>query len=137
MAVSTDRVARVGLFAGLPDDDLARLSTAMTERTLPIGAVVAREADLPMEVFAIESGRVAVSASGGLATFLEPGDVFGEIGAWTKGARTANVVAVDEVVLLVLTGWDFRELAEAIPVVGERVRATITERLAEIAVTAS
>lgn len=132
MAVDPTRLDAVPLFRSVIGEDRIRLAAAITVKEAPVGTVLTREDDLPMQVFAIEEGRVAVAASNGFGTFLGPGDVFGEIATLTRTKRTANIVAVTDCRLLALTGWDFRDLTTEIPTLAEAVVATVERRVAEL-----
>lgn len=132
MAVDPGRLDGVALFADVAPEDRARLAGAMRERTVEIGTVLSKESDLATHVFVIEEGRIAVSTSSGFVTLLGPGDVVGEIGAMEQVRRTANVVAVTDLTVLALMGWDFRELTQKIPELGDRIKETIHSRLSEL-----
>ena len=85
-------------------DDLAR---RVQVRTRPAGSVVVAQDEPGDAMFVLVSGRSKVVLFGEsgrelLLRTLEPGDVFGEMALLDERPRSANVVAIDDVTLLVL-----------------------------------
>ncbi len=73
------------------------------------GATIVRFGESGSSFFVILEGEAKVlSASGRVLNRLLPGDFFGEISLLDGGPRTASVVAVTEMVLLVLPRADFQ-----------------------------
>jgi len=76
-------------------------------RTFPAGAVIVREGDPGDEAFIITAGHCSVRRQErGRAeevVRLGPGDVFGETAILSRTARTATVVAVDDVTVKIVT----------------------------------
>ena len=62
---------------------------------------------------------------------LGPGDILGEIALLEGMRRTATVVAATPVRAAVMHQRDFAEMCEEMPVVSERIRAKVRERLAQ------
>jgi len=97
------------------------------------------------DVFLIIAGRVQISllSSHGRETILRemgPGRIFGELAAIDGSPRSANVVAVENGVLAVLSGGEFRDFLSNVPEAGfwmaqqlaGRVR-NLTEKVFELA----
>ncbi len=100
----------------VPDDVLAQ----GRRRRLTAGQVLFREADLSTSVFVCVSGRVrlVVSAVAGrelLLDVLVPGDVFGDLSAIDGLGRSASAVAMDESVVVELSGADYLDAVRASP----------------------
>lgn len=127
-----DRLAVIPLFAGLTPEERALIAEKTTEHSIEIGRVLTQESDLSSRFFAIAAGRAAVTTDDGFVALLEPGDVIGEMGAIGKATRSANVVAITDMRVFGLMGWDLRDLAAAIPKLDAGLRDTIDRRLAQL-----
>lgn len=145
--VGSDEVVTLGqdkespLPSGLRDALLARA------RQMPVrrGQIVIADEAQSTDVFLIVSGRMQFSllSPHGRETILRemgPGHIFGELAAIDGYPRSANVVAVENGTLAVLTGAEFRDFLSSVPEAGfwmtqqltTRVRG-LTERLFEMA----
>lgn len=94
-------LARVPLFAGLSGDDLARLATALTPRTVLAGAEIIRQGERGTSLYLIARGVVAVLiARPGAAleriAALHAGEFFGEMALLSPAPRSATVQAVTD-----------------------------------------
>ncbi len=118
------------LFAGLDKRERKRIAELAEEVDVPAGKRLAAEGDLAYEFFVIEDGTASVDVGGDAVAPLGPGDFFGEIGLLEPDhQRKASVVADTPMRLMVLTGADFRAINRAMPELGEKVAATMRERL--------
>jgi CRP/FNR family transcriptional regulator, cyclic AMP receptor protein len=86
-------LARIDLFAGLPDATLRELIEHGTTFTTPPGSQVVGEgsADVGLEV--VLDGTAEVSVNGARRPSMAPGDYFGEISMIDGAPRSATVVA--------------------------------------------
>lgn len=105
----------------------AQLKSYFLERseTLRIrrGQVILAEGSTSTEVYMIISGTVQISLFSlhGRETILSvmgPGMLFGEMAALDAQPRSANVAAIDDVVLAHMPGADFRAMLSEIPAAG-------------------
>ncbi|HUP86113.1 MAG TPA: cyclic nucleotide-binding domain-containing protein [Acidimicrobiales bacterium] len=80
----------------------ARRQPGDTERTFAAGDVILRRGDEGTEMFVIRAGEVDIRRDGVMAR-LGPGEFFGEMSLLESLPRDADVVAVSDVHLLVLT----------------------------------
>ena len=116
-------------------------------RQMPVrrGQIVIASDTQSTDVYLIVSGRVQISllSSHGRETILRdmgPGRLFGELAAIDDQPRSANVVALDDSVLAVLSAPDFRDFLSNVPEAGfwmaqqlaGRVR-NLTEKVCEMA----
>lgn len=109
-------VARtVGLFAGMPLEDLNLLIHCSAMRSFPPDKTVVRRGQTGETMFLIVSGRVSVRLDDKELTTLGPGDVFGEMALLTGEPRMADVVALDAVRCLEVDREAFRSVLEKNP----------------------
>ena len=113
--MNLSQVARIPVFAALKKDR-AKVLEGATERTYAPGATLVKEGEASSFLYFISSGHAVVStAAEGRRTVLGPGDFFGELGLIEHHPRSATVVAQDELTVLVVGAWEFRDLIERNP----------------------
>lgn len=129
--VSFAMVARVPLFAQLEVQMIARLVGLLRARKFSAGALVLAKGDPADDMFFITRGEVEVEV-GNPPVRLGEGDFFGEIAlVHHEARRTANVYAVRNTDLLVLSAADFRRVAHQSPELARAVRETAELRMAQ------
>ena len=88
-------LSRVGLFATLPGETLARLAQRMEREQVAPGTTVVREGDPGDRFYVVLAGMLSVTqASRGIQRTLRPGDHFGEVSLAVGVPRTASVRAL-------------------------------------------
>jgi len=127
-----ERVAAVELFRGLRASDLRTVSQLTTQVELAPGSVLTREGRSGSQFIILLEGTVAVSACDRVIAMRGPGDFLGEISLLGARTQTATALATTPVVVAVASKAEFWSLAAVAPSVGERLRATMAERLAEM-----
>jgi CRP-like cAMP-binding protein len=129
MAVEVSRVARVPLFEGLTDAQVAAIAARFEERHVDPGAHLTSEGGGGYFFFVIDEGEAIVTRGDEeLATF-GPGDFFGEAAIFETLRRTATVTATSAVTVLAMFGADFAVLSAEIPELKQRIDAAIAQRL--------
>jgi CRP-like cAMP-binding protein len=104
-------LARVGLFAGLPGQTLARLAERMQRDEVTAGTVLVREGEPGDRFFVLLSGVAAVSQSAlGERGILKAGEFFGEVALTMNVPRTATVTAMTPCVVASCDEATFDEL---------------------------
>ncbi len=98
------------LLGALPPDTLEVLRRQSTVRTIARNEVLFRQGDPSSELFGIVNGKVAIltrSPDGreSLVAVLDEGSLFGELGLFDEGPRSADARALEETNVLVL-GYD-------------------------------
>ncbi len=136
--LDADAVRRIGLFAGIGDDEAAILLTGATERTVAAGDRIVEEWDVSRELYGVLDGIVRVVRDGRDVAMFAPGAHFGEIAAldWGGGygyPRLATVEAVTATRLLVIEPESLGALMRASPAVAARIERSAEERRASIA----
>lgn len=127
--MDADQLESIPLFSELSDEQRRLVADRLTETTVDVGAVLAREGDFAYNLFVVRDGLAAVASHDTVHTTLRHGDWFGEIGLLTKGMRTANVVALSPMVLLTMPVWDFSDVMREVPELAKRVRERAAEHL--------
>ena len=88
-------LARIGLFAHLPGEELSRLAGRMTREEVPSGSAIVNEGEPGRRFYVLLSGLLAVSQQDlGPRRMLRPGDYFGEVALAMRIPRTASVRAM-------------------------------------------
>jgi CRP-like cAMP-binding protein len=125
------------LLGALPPEALESLRSASTVRTVARNQVLFRRGDPATELFGIVSGRVAIltrSPDGreSLVAVLDEGSLFGELGLFDDGPRSADARALEPTQVLALDYTAVRAAIRAEPqllwiiirVLAQRLRAT-------------
>ena len=122
------RLAKLPLFESLSKKELREVAGNADEIGLPQGKTLVSEGDFSYEFFVIEEGSAEVLIHGDRVAELGPGDFFGEMGLLEHQQRNASVVATSPLTVIVMTGGAFRQMARAMPRVGEKISAAVKER---------
>jgi CRP/FNR family cyclic AMP-dependent transcriptional regulator len=108
------------LLGALPPDALEALREHATVRTVARNEILFRQGDPATELFGVVSGRVAILTSSpdgreSLVAVLEEGSLFGELGMFDDGPRSADARALEESQLLVIGYEPVRAAIDAHP----------------------
>jgi CRP/FNR family transcriptional regulator, cyclic AMP receptor protein len=123
---STLGLKQVGLLQGLSQERLDLLAAQCNWRRVDAGQLIVARNSPDRDVHFVVSGRVRVtsfSAGGRQVTFRdeEAGEMFGDLAAIDAQPRSADVLALDGVLVASLSPEHFRELIAQEPLVRERV----------------
>jgi|SRR5579862_264477 len=121
----------VTFLSRLSKSELQKLARWTDEVSVGEGHELATEGRFAHEFFVIEEGSAAVIQNGERVGDLGPGDFFGEIGLLETDRRTASVVALTPMRLIVMFQREFNQMEREMPAVADRLRAAIRARLAE------
>jgi CRP-like cAMP-binding protein len=92
---SVTELARIGLFAELPGETLAKLADRMRRDEVGAGTTIVREGDDGDRFYVLLSGLAAVSQQSlGSRRVIRAGDFFGEVAVTMDVPRTATVTAM-------------------------------------------
>jgi CRP/FNR family cyclic AMP-dependent transcriptional regulator len=134
----SDRVrellASVELFGEMQDEELDDLTALAQIKKLNKDTTVFHAGDPADAVFVVASGRVKVviTSSDGkefILTVLGAGQVFGEMALLESAPRSASVVTLSGVELLVISRSDFQRLLDSNPRISQRLMAILSRRL--------
>jgi len=108
---SVTELARVGLFAELPGETLAKLADRMQRQEVASGTVVISEGEPGDRFYVLLSGIAGVSQTSiGDRRILRAGEFFGEVALAMHISRTATVTAMTPCVIASCDTATFDEL---------------------------
>jgi CRP-like cAMP-binding protein len=125
---------RVSIFQDLGPAGLDAILERATVVRRRAGAILAQRDEAAGALYILAEGRAKVTVSGEngrevTLTVLRPGDVFGEVGIIDGGPRTADVVALDAVVVVTIERDVFLAHVRARPQIAIRMLQTMAKRL--------
>ncbi len=137
-------LAETELFAGLDEAELGPFAAKCQLHTYEAGHEITREGDLGTGLYVVTRGAVDVisrrgapeertittTAAGGFFGELQPaGGFFGELALVLEQPRSASVVTREFTECLVLTRWDFKDIALEHPAVIWKLLEVVAQRL--------
>ena len=103
------------LFKGLEEKELSIIAELTTKKTVLKNTLVVSEGDTSNSMYLIKEGKVNVTLTNEegkemILTTLQQGDNFGELSLLDDDPRSANVIALEKCVFIVLHKADFHQL---------------------------
>ncbi|MEJ2582255.1 MAG: Crp/Fnr family transcriptional regulator [Acidobacteriota bacterium] len=122
------------LFSELTNDELDEVASLAQIRKIPADTTIFHEGDDADSIFVVVNGRVKIvttSTDGKefILTVLGSGQVFGEMGLLETAPRSASVITVTDVELLVIKQDDFDHLLTSNPHISRKLMAILSRRL--------
>lgn len=124
---------KIHLFSDLNNEQLLQVAERFSEETFDAGTVILEQGTQADSFYLIYSGKVRVYRQHEgrvqeLATLIS-GDYFGEMAMLgPRGPRTANISALEDVLLLSISGKDFDEILKAYPNIKPNIELAIASR---------
>lgn len=127
-------LAKVPIFAGLAENELAFLTQHAVPRRYAAGETVFAEGEPCLGLYVVESGHIRIfkSSSGGREHVLSvdgPGSSVAELPVFDGGNYPASVAAIEEATLLFISKQDFQALCLSHPQVALKVLRVVGARL--------
>jgi CRP/FNR family transcriptional regulator, cyclic AMP receptor protein len=127
-------LAKVPIFSGLTEGELAFLAQHAVPRRYSAGEIVFGEGEPCSGLYVVESGHVRIfkSSTHGREQVLSidgPGSSIAELPVFDGGSYPASVAAVEDAVLLFVSKQDFQALCLAHPQVALKVLRVVGARL--------
>src|SRR5579872_1474632 len=127
-------LAKVPIFSGLAEDELAFLTQRAVPRHHAAGEIVFSEGEPCVGLYVVESGHIRIfkSSSGGREHVLSvdgPGSSVAELPVFDGGNYPASVAAIDDATLLFISKQDFQALCLSHPQVALKVLRVVGARL--------
>jgi NTE family protein len=121
------------LFRTLGSEQRLKTLQAMVRRDLVRGEMLVAQGDPSDSLFMVLHGALAVLRTADVQPFAElrAGELVGEIGFFADVPRTANVIAIRDTSVLVLTRAAYQELAQDSPAIAEALLAALALRFAQ------
>jgi CRP/FNR family transcriptional regulator, cyclic AMP receptor protein len=129
MTMMAESLKAVPLFAELSDRDLRRLAESMHEKSYSAGREVVTEGESGIGFFVILEGTAHVSVGGERRGELRAGNYFGEMALLDGEARSASVVAGEDLRCAGMTAWHFRPFVRDHPDVAWALLKALAKRL--------
>jgi CRP-like cAMP-binding protein len=128
---STDELlAKVPLFEGLSDKELAEISNLGVRLTVRAGRELTHQGARGQEFIIVLDGSVDVLIDGEVVASPEAGQCYGEIALLSDRPRTATVVARTDVTADVIGRLEFAEMLQRQPAIKDRLEKAMAEHLA-------
>ncbi len=128
----------IPLLRGLDGPDAKRVISVCSVLTCRAGEALIRQGDMGNEMFILLSGAVEVRAGdekGRPVARFDRGDTFGEVAFLSEVERTATVVALSDIQVLVVTQSMLKKLIDTMPEIACKVQFNLSlilcERLAK------
>ena len=127
-------LAKTELFAGLDEAELGPFAAKCQLHTYEAGQEITREGDLGTGLYVVTRGAVDVVSRRGTPeertiTTTAAGGFFGELALVLEQPRSATVVTREFTECLVLTRWDFKDIALEHPAVIWKLLEVVAQRL--------
>src|SRR3954451_1167878 len=121
------------LFKALNSEQRLQILGAMVRQDLVRGEILVAQGDPSDSLYVVLHGALAVRRTGATLPIAElrAGELVGEIGFFASLPRTANVIAIRDTSVLVLTRSAYLTLAEATPAITEALLAALALRFAK------
>ena len=134
---ASSTLAKVGLFVGLSEPELAFLAQRAVPRKFSAGEIVFSEGDPCTGMYVVESGHIRIfkTSAGGREQVLSidgPGGSVAELPVFDGGSYPASVSAVEDSTLLFIGKQDFHALCLAHPEVALKVLRVVGARLRKL-----
>jgi CRP/FNR family cyclic AMP-dependent transcriptional regulator len=121
----------IGLFEGLSDGDLKKLTKQMREVRHEKGAEIIVHGKDGVGFLVIVEGEAEVTTGDGRHRKLGPGDYFGEMALLDQQGRSADITAQTDLVLVAVPEWGFKQFLGDHPEITYRLLQTLSRRLRE------
>lgn len=126
-------LSRVDFLQGLNKEEIVDVGNRLKLVLYAKGEYIIKQGDKGHTFYILKSGKVKVIARNEegeifLTKMLEPGDFFGEISVLTGEPRTASIIALTDVELLMLNKDDFELMLRKYPDMDSRISEKIAQR---------
>ena len=122
-------LAAVPLFAACTQGELRAIALLGTPVSVDAGTMLTEQGKPGREFFLVLDGEASCRVRKKEVKRFKAGGYFGELALLHGGIRTADVVAVTDMDLLVFDAREFRSLLMTTPGIGVKMLANLAERL--------
>src|SRR4029077_7458314 len=123
----------LALFKALDSEQRLKILDAMVRQDLVRGEMLVAQGEPSDSLYIVLHGALAVRRTGDALPIAElrAGELVGEIGFFASLPRTANVVAIRDTSVLVLTRTAYQTLAHNTPAIAEALLGALALRFAK------
>jgi CRP/FNR family cyclic AMP-dependent transcriptional regulator len=125
-------LAKIPLLSGCSQRELQRVAKAADEVDVPEGSTIIEQDKLAREAFVIVSGTAEVRRDGVKVAVVGPGECVGEMALLDHQPRTASVIALEPMNLLVISSQAFTALLDDAPTMTRKLLQNLAARLREL-----
>ena len=129
LAASSLKKDEIQLFQTLDEEAFIELMSAMEIVPVGKGRVVLKQHDQGEDVFVVLSGTFEVLRDSERLGIMGPGDVFGELGFFCQGKRSATVKAMEKSTLTKIPSEHLKELQQKHPCLKQILEAVYDKRI--------
>lgn len=126
-----EQLSKMWLFSGCSRRELATIARASELVRVSRGQVLCEQGRVGQEFFLIVDGEAVVRRGNRRIGTLGPGEPFGEMALLDSLPRSASVVAVTDMEVLVLGQRQFNGVMDKVPTLPRKLLAAMSERLRE------
>jgi len=117
------------IFARTSDASLASMVKSAVKKSVPAGTKIVEEGQGGVGFYLILSGRAEVIQGGKKLAEFSQGNFFGELTVIDGAPRTADVVAIEDTQVLVITQWAMRSIINSHPEIAQSMLEELARRL--------
>jgi CRP/FNR family transcriptional regulator, cyclic AMP receptor protein len=121
----------IWLFSGCSASELRKIRSSLDALSVPAGKLLVEEGHIGQEFFIIVDGKASVTRNGKKVATLESGSHFGELALLDRRPRSASVVSVTDMEVLVMSQRQFNGLLESVPTIARKMLSALATRLRE------
>jgi CRP-like cAMP-binding protein len=127
-----NRLAAVPLLSSCSQRELQRVAQATDEIQVPAGTTLIEQGQLGREAFVIVEGSAAVRRNGRKVAVVGPGECVGEMSLLDRQPRSASVVAIEEMTVLVISAQSFTALLDDTPSLNRKLLQNLAARVRDM-----
>jgi len=127
-----DHLSGIRLFSACTKRDLQKIARATDEIEVEPGRELTVQGEPGHECFVIVDGTASVVIGDRHVAELGPGDHFGELALLDGGPRTATVVALTPMHVLVISQRAFFSLVDEVPGLARKIMVTLAAQVREL-----
>lgn len=121
----------VPIFSSCSERELRAIAQLVTTVDVSDGISLTKRGQPGREFFLVLEGVASCRVGRREVRRFGPGNFFGEMALLYGGVRTADVVAVSDMQLLVLDSREFKSMLMTTPTIGVKMLANLAERLSD------
>ena len=132
ISATANLLSNFSIFQAIDEHNIRYLVTFLKLRKFRQGETIIKKGDPGVNLFIIVSGKVEVLGNDGMSiTFLEKGEVFGEMSLLSGDPVGATIKVVDPTTILYINGKDFRKVLKRFPDLQMYFARLLAQRLAK------